>query len=654
MLKWWSALSVRAEKAGNRIVLTRPDDRPIRGLNTHIPGANRRKDGSWTVPLRLDVCRLLRSHYGKRLRVGRRLAAWANEAVRTEQELGKLSGQMSALLHMLPSQYPKLAKAMHSRTYQQVGVKFIAEGRRVLIADDVGLGKTIQAMGGIVEAGQCGPYLVVCPKTATTVVWEPEIKRWLPDHNPITMPEGGAKRRQLLDGWLEYMRQHKEGSPLTYPDKTWIIINPAMLRVKSYWDCKRCSTRTPTSRSKKLKCGHPKKQAKTVHEPEYPQLFEVEWGAIIIDESDQCLIKQSIRNPTQTRRGADMLQSPEDGIRIAQSATPNRSRPYLLWGTLNWLRAKEHKGLWPWAETYFEVTENFMGAREIGRLRTDREQLLQQSLSGIMLRRERSEVAPELPDRIYMGTPLPDVEDQGGRERGIWLPMKGEQARAYKEMVKYGAAKVLNGHVNAVGSLAELTRLRQLASAYGTINARASFEVCGPSNKLEYLKELLEQMGFPHSPQTKLVVVSQYTSLLGYVSNELDLDHGMITGAVTGADRADAVKSFNSPKRNSPHIMFLNIDAGGSAITLDAADDMVFLDEVLPDQHEQAEGRIDNRRPEHKIVPRRYYYLRSLGTVDIGTMYTNLDMSAENLRALGGVEYAQHVLQSSPGHEANG
>lgn len=656
MWKWWFVLIVRAERSHNRIVLARSDQRPIKGLSNHIPGANRRKDGTWTVPLRMDICRLLRSHYQRRLRIGPRLAAWARQAIRTEQKLGKLSGEMSAALDALPRQYPGLAKAMLSRPYQQVGVRFIADGRRVLIADEVGLGKTIQALGGVVESGVPGPYLVVCPKTATTTVWEPEIKRWLPDHGPIVMPDGRAKREALLNGWLEYMRQHQDGSSLTCPDRTWIIINPAMLRVKSYWHCKRCGADTPVSRRKTLKCEHPKKQAKTIHVPDYPQLFEHEWGAIIIDESDQVLIKKSIKVPTQTRRGAEMLQSPEDGLRVAQSATPNRSRPYLLWGTLNWLHSKQYKALWPWAETYFEVVENFMGSREIGRLRSDREELLQQSLAGIRLRRTRSDVAPELPPRIYMGTPLPGQEDHGGRERGIWLPMKREQARAYREMQEMGAANILNGHLNAVGSLAELTRLKQLASAYGMMReisrSKAVFEVHGPSNKLEYLRELLEQMGFPDNPQTKLVVVSKYTSLLTFAANELDLDHEMITGRVQRNDRTDAINRFNSPKRNTPHIMFLNIDAGGSAITLDAADDMVFLDESLPDKQTQAEGRIDNRQPERKVVPRRYHYLRSLDSVDVGIMHTNLLMDSEDSRVLDGVEYAQQVVKQSLGRGA--
>ena len=265
-------MHVRAEKVGNRIHLSR-SDRAIRGLDQHIPGANRRKDGSWTAPLRMDVCRMLREHYGKRLRVGRRLAAWAREAIRTEQELGRLSGQMSAPLELVPERYPALAKAMCSRTYQQVGARFIAEGRRVLIADEVGLGKTLQALAGVVESDTTGPYLVVCPKTAASVVWEAEIRRWLPDHSPITMPEGKERRSKQLDAILQ---GYKERPADVLIDRLWIIINPAMLRVKSYWKCKRCGELTPVSRRKTLKCYHSKKQTKTVHQPDHPQLFEIE------------------------------------------------------------------------------------------------------------------------------------------------------------------------------------------------------------------------------------------------------------------------------------------------------------------------------------------------------------------------------------------
>jgi hypothetical protein len=94
--------------------------------------------------------------------------------------------------------------------------------------------------------------------------------------------------------------------------------------------------------------------------------------------------------------------------------------------------------------------------------------------------------------------------------------------------------------------------------------------------------------------------------------------------------------------------MMLNVKAGGTAITIDTADRMVFLSETrIPDQQTQAEDRI------HRVSnPRQcmYYYLRSLGTVDVGTAITNQELAKESHRLLDerrGIDYVRHVIEMS-------
>lgn len=96
--------------------------------------------------------------------------------------------------------------------------------------------------------------------------------------------------------------------------------------------------------------------------------------------------------------------------------------------------------------------------------------------------------------------------------------------------------------------------------------------------------------------------------------------------------------------------MMLNVKAGGTAITLDTADRMIFISETrIPDQQKQAEDRI------HRVSnPRQcmYYYLRSLGTVDVGTAIVNQEMIEDTHRLLDarrGIEYMRHVLSLSHG-----
>lgn len=64
------------------------------------------------------------------------------------------------------------------RPYQSEGVEFALAQRRVLIADAMGLGKTLQALAALEESGHF-PALVVCP-ASVKLGWQNEVLKWLP------------------------------------------------------------------------------------------------------------------------------------------------------------------------------------------------------------------------------------------------------------------------------------------------------------------------------------------------------------------------------------------------------------------------------------------------------------------------------------------
>jgi len=564
---------------------------------------------------------------------------------------------------------------MESRTYQRVGARFIAEARAngagCLVADQPGLGKTLEAIGGVVEAQTAGPYLVVTPKTATRTVWGAEIPRWMDGQTVVTLPDGdqaGSKQRARRDAVLDALAS----SPRL--DATWVVVHPEAVRARVYWICGVCGSQTPKKYGRvELKCGHDpelRKNDLVVHE--YPHLFSREWGAVIADESDRSLLRLS-GTPTQTRQGMEMIRLRADGLRLAMTGTPTRGRPHLLWGTLNWLDAKAHPSFWNWVELFWELSSNGFSNYVIGKLL--REEDLWRSLDRYVLRRTKAEVAPDLPPKTYVGTPaIPGDEDS---PHGVWLPMEGVQAKAYEDMLETSVADLEDGsRVQAIGILAELTRLKQFAGASGKMIKRQAweseeyrtimhFQPSLPSNKFEYLVQLLDELGFPDEPTTKVVVVSQFTEMLELFARELpdrlqalsahtktpirrDQCPVLLTGAQTGSKRESAIAAMNEPIGSGSHLMLLQTKTGGVAITLDQADVMVFLDETwIPDDQEQAEDRI------HRVSRPRpvfYHYLRSLGSVDLGIAITNAERERNSKRLLDGrrgIEYARAVLKKT-------
>lgn len=682
-------MSINIEKKGRRIEVRSGE--PLPGMKTTIPGAYQTVSGYWTVPLSLESCQLLRQKFGRRLVVGNELRRWARAIAESRKYMSQLSASADAKLDHLAERAPKLAKAMRKRKYQRVGARFIADnGSATGVFDDPGLGKTLIALGGLLEAGVPGPYLIIAPKTASDTVWRREIIRWLPaDHRAVTVPEMRLQRERKL-------RLTRFGP------KTWLIIHPEMVMVQAWWICQELVTKKKRQRNKRtgkrrirevteicgqrtaekgrnqrqLKCGHIKdRKTKKLLVHAYPALFEREWGAIVNDECHESLIRRS-GTPTQRRRGMDLLRVRPDGMKLALSGTPFESKPHQLWGTLNWLDPLQYSAFTRWAELYWQ--KGGYTGYQIGEFRKDREPMLWNSLSAIALRRTKGEVAPDLPPKMEIGTPLALGDPDS--PVGIWLPMDGKQARAYEEMERISVTHLDSGRLEATSALAELTRLKQLACAYGDIHSRFVMVPCEksqfphdpcrhgrhkeerffyvpafPSNKFDWTIESLEEWGYPRNPLTKVVIVSFYTGILELFRQGLEKHFRTkpksplctaITGRTPMKDRRRIIDRFN--ESNNEHVMLLNIKAGGTAITIDSADRMIFISETrIPDQQKQAEDRI------HRVSnPRQcmYYYPRSLGTVDVGTAIVNQEATRETHRLLDerrGVEYMRHVLDLS-------
>jgi SWI/SNF-related matrix-associated actin-dependent regulator of chromatin subfamily A-like protein 1 len=71
--------------------------------------------------------------------------------------------------------------------FQRAGVRYALARRRTFIADEQGLGKTVQALATI-EADDAFPTVVVCP-ASMKLVWERETQHWLP-HRSVAVLDG--------------------------------------------------------------------------------------------------------------------------------------------------------------------------------------------------------------------------------------------------------------------------------------------------------------------------------------------------------------------------------------------------------------------------------------------------------------------------------
>ena len=78
------------------------------------------------------------------------------------------------------------------KPFQRAGVSYLLEQRRAFLADEQGLGKTIEALATL-EADGAYPAIVVCP-ASLKLNWLREIERWLPARTRAGARRHGARR----------------------------------------------------------------------------------------------------------------------------------------------------------------------------------------------------------------------------------------------------------------------------------------------------------------------------------------------------------------------------------------------------------------------------------------------------------------------------
>jgi SWI/SNF-related matrix-associated actin-dependent regulator of chromatin subfamily A-like protein 1 len=76
------------------------------------------------------------------------------------------------------------------KPFQRAGVAYLLAQRRAFLADEQGLGKTIEALAAL-EADGAYPAIVVCP-ASLKLNWQRELEHWLPGRSAQALVGGGA------------------------------------------------------------------------------------------------------------------------------------------------------------------------------------------------------------------------------------------------------------------------------------------------------------------------------------------------------------------------------------------------------------------------------------------------------------------------------
>lgn len=582
----------------------------------------------WLFPLKWETCtgiRKIANKFGAQLRVTDGMAQWANDEAARQATIPDVNSMELIDLPIVRQSHPGIWDAISSRPFQSVGAAFAARNRSCLIADQPGLGKTIQSIAAVLESGISGPILVVAPKQAARLTWPQELKRWVGDDpvytigSNLTPHERAATVKEI-------------GSLTKRPERIWVITSPNYLRVKIKVD----------------NAGNYVKPKEVYASGEgLVGLLAIEWSAIIVDESHQTLAGATGNKKKQSaqRLGLGELRTKHEGLRIALSGTPFRGKEEYLWGQLNFLRPDLYTAYWNWINKYFDSWRDRYGMN-IGRM-VDAEGMYQEAKS-VMIRRTKAEVAKDLPPKMYGGWPLnPKIP---GSPVAVWLPMVKQQAQAYASMHKEAAVLLDGGSLMANGLLAEMTRLKQFAGSYGMMSDGEFFPTL-PSNKFDWIQEFLDERGIDKDAgedQPKIVIASQFSKLINIIYSGLakeGISAYKFTGATSDRDRESIKQDWQENPASKTRVLLLTTTAGGVSLTLDAASELVICDETwnFSDQ-EQLEDRLHRLSRMHQVM---IWNLRSLGTIEESIAKNNLGKE-NSIRDIidgeRGVEFVRSVM----------
>jgi len=617
-----------------RRILARIDYANGRGRDAakRIPGARPEWDRTvtpnvfkcWSYPQTMDTCRAFRKEFGDELTVLPVLAKWAQEEVTRERSLETLRAEAidNVDLSRVEWEAPALYAALRNRRYQISGVGFILTGRTVVLGDDPGLGKTLQGLAAVIQSDS-KEILVACRRTATRAVWENETHRWAPGIAVFVAQGSATERKAVIEAYQDHTVAGFEGA------RKMLVINIEMMRAKRVEDA----------------------DGKVSAQPLWPYLSDsrTNWDAIIIDECHNALASTKnvqSKSITQWRFGAMQIRRRlrADGLAIAMSGTPFRSKLEKAWGTLNWLAPEKFSSFWRWAETHFGV-EQGRYAKVIGGgakvLEPRDADAWQRMLRPWYLKRTKKDAAPDLPDIVFAGTPIGEDADSPCY---VQIEMDPAQAKLYWEMEAEAEAHTPTGRITATGVLAEITRLRQFANASGIVGEGRSVSPALPSGKIEWLVDFINER---EDTGVKVVIASSFSEMVELTASVLRKECGVevltLTGATSDKDRARLVERFQDPD-DSLQVVILNRNAGGESITLDRADDMVVIDQPwISDSDEQLIARIHRVSRIHQVT---VYRLISSGTID-EWMASLTDEQREAIKSASPEALAEYAIAGS-------
>lgn len=415
--------------------------------------------------------------------------------------------------------------------FQRAGIAFMQDRPAVLLADQMGLGKTIQAIGVINADPSVSKVVVVCP-ASLKVNWRNELNRWLVRPLRVAVQNGGQP-------WC--------GSVADV-----VVVNYDLLA-------------------------------------KFPQIYSTSWDMLVADECHYAKNRTAKRTKLllgATRR-ADRDEYP--GIRarrrVFMTGTPILNRPIELFPLLESLQP----GTWTFRDKirYCNGVQTRFGWDFSGAAHLD--ELQRRLRESVMIRRLKSEVLTELPAKRRQIVELPsgDAEDLCDEECSVYDRHQDEMLTARADMAKAAA----DDDEAAYREASE--RLKRAAGVAFSEVSRVRHQVA-LAKVPAVVEHVIDALGQTTNGKLVLFthhldVCERLAREIGGTEGVGVQNVHVVTGETPQADRQGIVDRFNSDPQAK--VLILGIHAAGVGLSVRASLEVFAELDWVPGIVTQAEDR---------------------------------------------------------------
>jgi len=299
------------------------------------------------------------------------------------------------------------------------------------------------------------------------------------------------------------------------------------------------------------------------------------WDTVCLDEA------HTIKNHgTKTSMAAMKLQAE---CRIALTGTPIQNNLAELWNIFQFINPGilgSHESFLRKFGTGSEIKGN--GKR------------LKSLIQPFILRRRKSDVAEELPDKV---------------DSQRLIDLTKEETIVYETVRETTARQLENANKVDVNILAQITKLRQAACSIGLIEKKWNKGSSKEESAIELISQIVES-------GNRVLVFSQFTRFLTSVQSRLaetnpEIVSLYLDGSTPAKKREELVNSF---QKGEGSVFFVSLKAGGLGLNLTGANYVIHLD---PWWNPAIESQATDRA--HRIGQKRnvtVYHLISSHTIE--------------------------------------